>query len=60
VGIRPQTRCYAEGLYAVDDRGLHQLDSASHGYGAQITGVALSADTLFWTHDGVVHRVALG
>jgi hypothetical protein len=48
----PATPCRAETLQALDDHGLHTLDTAPQGTGTVIGNPALSPGAISWTRDG--------
>jgi hypothetical protein len=53
----PATRCRAETLQALDDHGVHALDTAPQGTGTVIGNPMLSGETVQWT-DGRTPRSA--
>ena len=55
----PATPCRAEVLQAVDDQGLHTLDTAPQGSGTVIADLQFSGDTLTWTNAGTPRSAGL-
>ena len=48
----PATPCRAEALQALDDHGVHTLDTAPQGSGTVISAPTLSPGAVSWTHAG--------
>ena len=55
----PATPCRAEALQALDDQGLHALDTAAQGSGTVIGGPTFSGDTIRWTDGGTPRSAGL-
>jgi hypothetical protein len=55
----PATPCRAEALQALDDHGVHTLDTAPQGTGTVISDPTLSGDTVTWTDAATARSTGL-